>query len=1142
MRKDFSRRVCGVFVSLLFFWLGICTRTWAATNLFDFTYASRQELLADGWDFLARTAAGQMRDTETTSGNHPPDISYDQGAHPGALRIPVGDGDLWATANNTVNSLFRNLSSNWVSLQLSLSFTPTANYQQAHLALYQDDDNYIEIGHAYNGSVGGEGVLFVIENGGVQLGSPRIINRVGVVNSSVYLRLERDLTNDFVRGLYSHNGTNWTSLGEISHEFVNPRLCIWAGGSAGGAPLVCDLREMEVVTSDVPLQPVLTTAPARLLFNAVAGEACTNAQELRVIARRSQTALNWTLTPSAAWLSVNATNGSTPGTTAVAVDTSGLSPGIYQATLACAGTGVVSATTEVTLVINPATRVRAATWSGGSKGAMTVSVDDSRESGFEKLNANGLKGTYLLWGLSSYNPFAAFYAAGMELGAHTVDHPCFAVNEPTRRYELEANIAGIVNGAGVPAAEIISFAWPCGFTTIKDQVIAADYFLSARGYNFNELEDAQPRNWMNLKNFNSHENDPHEFNPAAPDNPADLKTMADAAETQGKWFNLVLHTLTNDDDAIPYSRQKDLWVAPLGSVVKYMQLRDRTVWTNYVETATNLSFQLSRLSLDASRLRSFETAVQSNDLVTLQVDVTDLPSVGNLTVAGGNTSYRVRDAAAQRWLLFDVAVTTNPVPVVLTIGDGTPVAVAQRFTVAEDAATNIALFGTGMAGHALTYEIVAAPSHGGLTGAAPNLTYTPVTNFHGVDVFTFRVVDTVSSLAATGAVRVAVFNVNDAPLVQHPFPAQQGTYGTPFLAFATNVFWDADEEELTYSAVGLPPGISISAAGTINGIPTQAGEFIVHLTGRDGRVPHLWVTNDFTFVVGKASAPLGFGNLAQVYDGTARAVAVTTEPAGLTVNLTYDGETSAPTNAGSYQVIAVLAESNYEGAATNQLIVAPSNAPVQLGNLNAIYSGAAHAVTVTTVPPDLNVIVTYGGGSAAPTNAGNYEVIAAVAELNYSGGSTNTLTIVPASAQVNLTDLNQWFNGTPRAVMAATEPSGLAVHLTYDGSHVPPIVAGDYEVIGIIAETNFTGAATNTLNVVEVPLVITNVALVGPTEVAVTWQTVPDFTYQLQYKDELEVGDWQAIIPTITATNEFITVTNSVGNQLQRYYRVLLVP
>ena len=42
------------------------------------------------------------------------------------------------------SSLFGSLPTNWVSLQLELTFAPTQPYQQARLVVYQDDDNYVE--------------------------------------------------------------------------------------------------------------------------------------------------------------------------------------------------------------------------------------------------------------------------------------------------------------------------------------------------------------------------------------------------------------------------------------------------------------------------------------------------------------------------------------------------------------------------------------------------------------------------------------------------------------------------------------------------------------------------------------------------------------------------------------------------------------------------------------------------------------------------------------------------------------------------------------------------------------------------------------------------------------------------------------
>ena len=106
--------------------------------------------------------------------------------------------------------------------------------------------------------------------------------------------------------------------------------------------------------------------------------------------------------------------------------------------------------------------------------------------------------------------------------------------------------------------------------------------------------------------------------------------------------------------------------------------------------------------------------------------------------------------------------------------------------------------------------------------------------------------------------------------------------------------------------------------------------------------------------------------------------------------MTYSGSANAPTNVGS---------------ATNTLVIAPSNAPIVLGNLAVVYDGSAKSASVTTVPAGLTVNVTYAGSANAPTNVGSYEVIGTISELNYVGSATNTLVIAPSNAPIVLGNL-----------------------------------------------------------------------------------------------------------------------------------------
>src|SRR5690606_24630550 len=106
-------------------------------------YAGRAELLPHGWDFTARTAAGAPGDTEVGSGavgQYSPD----------GVKVPADAGDVWAGMNNTVNTLFRDLPATWTSVQARVSFAPTANWQQAGLAVYGDDDNFVYVTRNFN--------------------------------------------------------------------------------------------------------------------------------------------------------------------------------------------------------------------------------------------------------------------------------------------------------------------------------------------------------------------------------------------------------------------------------------------------------------------------------------------------------------------------------------------------------------------------------------------------------------------------------------------------------------------------------------------------------------------------------------------------------------------------------------------------------------------------------------------------------------------------------------------------------------------------------------------------------------------------------------------------------------------------------
>ena len=72
----------------------------------------------------------------------------------------------------------------------------------------------------------------------------------------------------------------------------------------------------------------------------------------------------------------------------------------------------------------------------------------------------------------------------------------------------------------------------------------------------------------------------------------------------------------------------------------------------------------------------------------------------------------------------------------------------------------------------------------------------------------------------------------DTVIVTNP-GSQSGTVGTPIPAFQVQAADSAAGQTLTYSAVSLPPGVSISSSGLISGTPTTAGGFTTTVTAKD---------------------------------------------------------------------------------------------------------------------------------------------------------------------------------------------------------------------------------------------------------------------------------------------------------------------
>lgn len=138
------------------------------------------------------------------------------------------------------------------------------------------------------------------------------------------------------------------------------------------------------------------------------------------------------------------------------------------------------------------------------------------------------------------------------------------------------------------------------------------------------------------------------------------------------------------------------------------------------------------------------------------------------------------------------------------------------------------------------------------------------------------------------------------------------------------------------SASAITFGQSLSASTLVDGEASVAGTFTwtnpaTEPNAGTASYAFTFTPNDTTnyqattgmvsVTVHKAIATITLGNLNASYDGTAKSASVSTTPEGLTTSLTYNGESTAPSDEGTYEVVATIDDANFTGTKSELLTI-----------------------------------------------------------------------------------------------------------------------------------------------------------------------------------------------------------------------------
>jgi len=479
---------------------------------------------------------------------------------------------------------------------------------------------------------------------------------------------------------------------------------------------------------------------------------------------------------------------------------------------------------------------------------------------------------------------------------------------------------------------------------------------------------------------------------------------------------------------------------------------------------------------------------------------------------------------------------------------------------------------TDLDGDELTFDISSIPAGLSFSTTTGQLSGTPTEL--GAFGLSIMAIDPDGAITNSNNFTINVVALpNEAPDLVSNLANQSGTVGEAITPFAAD-FADPEGQALSFSASGLPSGLSINAgSGQVSGTPTAAGTFDVSITAEDN-IGATTDSNTFLIVIAAPvnQAPVFSGSVASqnVTAGTAllpisgtftdpEGDALTFTASGLPANVGINSATGVisgtPTAIGSSSVVITATDSEGNSDSSNTFTISvtaiPNNPPVLSGSiadqagivgtavtplaLASFFSDTDQGDSLTvvlapnaTLPAGL-AINAAGTISGTPTAAGTTSLVAVATDEDGASVSSNSFDYVIGLGNVAPNIVSR----TPAGALTLTDGDTETIDITVTDESLSTVVftstSSDTDVVEVssVADDEYLLEATGT-GTATVTIVATDAQGLSDTEtISVTVQAIanvaPSISNRVPTGASLTIdsGDTQTI--AITVVDEDVT-------------------